>query len=96
MPSDKKNDCSGAGDKKFSSHDLQHILEVNKKAIELHIETSQQFEEILEHLDANTKTMERINAAITSVEKNLFKLIVILSTIGGGVIIDILRAFFHK
>lgn len=102
----------------ITSGDLDTILDVNKKAIELHEAAGRQNEDILEDLSEKDKVMERsegklddilrivketndaiktnIEHKIDEIEKNLFRLIVILSTIGVGTLIAIVQSFFHR
>lgn len=89
----------------ITSGDLDTILDVNRKAIELHTEVSGQNENILEHLekeneklDTILKVVEETNSIkekIEDIDKNIFRLLVILSTIGVGTIIAIIQQFFH-
>jgi biopolymer transport protein ExbB/TolQ len=101
----------------ITSGDLDTILDVNKKAIELHEAVGRQNEDILENLAEQDKFMERseeklddilrivkethtaiktnIENKIDEIEKNLFRLIVILSTIGVGTVIAIVQSFLH-
>jgi hypothetical protein len=94
------------------------ILEVNKKAIEIHSEVGRQNEDILEGLENQAKINEDIkellgkileavnetNVAIKDnieekvekVDKGLFRLIVILSTIGGGSVIAAVHQFLAR
>lgn len=76
---------------KLSSADLQSILEVNKKAIEIHLEVEKQNEEILELLN-HCKTK------IDETEKYLFKLIIVLSSIGVSSVLGVIQLFMmmHK
>jgi len=102
----------------ITNSDIETILDVNRKAIEIHSEVGRQNEIILEDLDDKQKMMERndekldsilriveetntaiktnIEDKIDEIEKNLFRLIVILSTVGVGTIIAIIQAFIHR
>ena len=98
--------------------DLDIILDVNKKAIEIHTEVGRQYEEIMEDLemkqksidelqikiDGMSKTIHEIHSSvkqsiekkIDEMEKNLFRLIAILTTIGVGTIIAIVQSYLRK
>lgn len=86
-PADKKTDCIDREHTKLTTGDLHIILEVNKKAIELQMETEEQFEEILEHL-------KYLKPKIDELDRALFRLLVILGTIGAGTIIGVFLAVF--
>lgn len=90
-PNDKKrNECELTEHTKLTSGDLQKILEVNKKAIEIHLEVEQQNEEVI-------KTLNIIKTTVENTDKSLFKLIIILSSIGVGTIFGIIQLVFgHK
>lgn len=90
-PNDKKrSDYENAEHTKLTSGDLQTILEVNKKAIEIHLEVEKQNEDIIEDLSY-------IRGKVDEIDKALFKLIIVLSSIGVGTIIGIIQLFLgHK
>jgi len=84
MPS--KNDLKNQECKehiRLSSGDLQNILEVNKKAIEIHLEVERQNEDIIKDLTYCKDKIDRIDT-------NLFRLVVILSSIGISSIISLI------
>lgn len=71
---------------KLTPGDLQTILEVNRKSVEIYLETVQQNEEIMEHLlSIKTKTEE--------IDRLLFRLQVVLGSLGIGTIVAIIQAF---
>lgn len=98
----------------ITSADLETILDVNKKAIEIHSEVGRQNEAILEDLEAkqgyiikideklyliletvketNTTTTD-MDTKVDEIEKNVFRIMVVLSTIGVGTVIAIIKAF---
>jgi hypothetical protein len=90
-PNDKKRtDYDNAEHTKLTSGDLQNILEVNKKAIEIHLEVEKQNEDIIEDLSY-------IRGKVDEIDKALFKLIIVLSSIGVGTVIGIIQLFLgHK
>lgn len=75
--------------RRLTSGELQNILEVNKKAIEIHLEVERQNEDIIEIL-------KHCKTKIDEVEKNLFKLLIVLGSIGAGGIIGIIQFLLHK
>lgn len=75
--------------KKFTSGDLQTILEVNKKAIEIHLETVKQYEDIIEELESIKEKSENIDKAV-------FQIKVILGSIGVSTIIALIALFLPK
>lgn len=90
-PNDKKrNEYENAEHTKLTSGDLQTILEVNKKAIEIHLEVEKQNEDIIEELSY-------IRTKVDDIDKALFKLIIVLSSIGVGTVIGIIQMLIgHK
>ena len=75
----------------LTSGDLRYILEANKKSVEIYLEVEKQNEDVLEQLGA-METIQKENAAlIKKIENNLFKLMVILGTIGTGTVIAALK-----
>jgi len=90
MANEKNRDYDIRVATKLSSADLQSILEVNKKAIEIHLEVEKQNEEILELL-------EHCKTKIDEIDKYLFKLVLVLSSIGISTVIGVLQLFLgHK
>lgn len=75
-------------DMKLTSAELSQILEVNKKAIEIHLEVAQQNEEMLELLTYNKDK-------ITKIDQAMFKLLVILSGLGMGVIFEFVEIILN-
>jgi hypothetical protein len=104
-----------SGKDNITTADLDTILDVNKKAIEIHSEVGRQNEAILEDLESkqgfivkideklyvildvvketNTAIKTGIEDKVTDIEKNVFHIKVILSTIGIGTIVAIIKAF---
>lgn len=90
MPINRRNnDYDSREQIKLTSGDLQNILEVNKKAIEIHIEVEKQNEEILDKLNY-------LRDKIDDIDKALFKMALILSSIGAGTVIGIIQIFLNK
>ena len=75
-----------AANKNITSHGLQIILESNKKATEIYLETEQQNEEIL-------KVLQELKIKIDSVDTYLFKLTLTLSALGITTIIELVKLF---
>lgn len=75
-----KDDCNGEKHTRLTSQDLETILEINKKAVEIYVEVENQNEEVLEKL----KKLEEI-------EKSLFKLTIIFGSMGLGTIIALIK-----
>lgn len=105
MPSDK----SGR-DEAITSNELEYILDVNRKAVSIYNEVAHQNEEIIEKLDKLTTKIETIEKnseetnksikgevedKIKSIDKNIFRLIIILSSTGAGIIYTVIQSFFH-
>lgn len=102
---DKHND----EDKIITSTELKYILETNQKAISIYLEVEQQNEQIILALDKLNLKIEIIekNAEdtllsahetediIKKIEKHMFRLIIILSSAGAGLIYTIIQSFFH-
>jgi hypothetical protein len=107
-----------SGKDNVTNNEMDIILEVNRKAVEIHTEVGRQNEDILEDLGNKEKSIEALdgkldkifevvsetNRAISEsikdkvddIEKNLFRLIAILSAIGVGTIITIVHEFVSK
>lgn len=80
MPTDKKS-LEGLKDHAtITSGDLQYILEINKKAVEIYIEVVQQNEEIIE-------TQNILKSKLEEIDRSIFRITVILTTIGTGTIV---------
>jgi len=87
MPSnDKKTNCNDQEGAKLTSGDLKNILEVNKKSVEIYLEVERQNEDII-------KDLTHMKKKIDDIDRNLFKLIVILGGLGLGTIFGILQLF---
>jgi len=109
-PNQSEEYSSSDHDKPITSNELEYILDVNKKAISIYNEVSQQNEEILEALDGLKQTVDKIKLTtddtskivadektkIAEIDKNLLRLVVIFSTIGVGTIIQFILQFVHK
>lgn len=79
-----RNDLNSQDNYKLTSGDLRNILDINKKAIEIHIEVEKQYEEMLEILQSvKNKTDE--------IDKALFRLLAILGAVGVGTLISIIK-----
>lgn len=80
--------------------DLDEIIEVNNKAIELHNEIADQYEEIIGYLDTIKlnqtyilKSIGEIEKDVNDVEKSQTKIIILLGTGIFGAIIQVLFLF---
>jgi len=83
--------------------DLELILEVNRKAIEIETEVADQNEEIITRLDASQKREENISAQLEKLlkqsdeaNKDLFRIQVLFVTGLLGLVIQIIQIFAHK
>lgn len=112
------NDKKKIGEENITSSELEYILDVNKKAIEINLEVEKQNEQTLnslerieEKIDDITekqkdhiriteeialKLKDDIEAKIEEIEKNLFRLVIILGSAGVGTILTIIQTFLHK
>ncbi len=105
MPNDKTG-----RDEAITSNELEYILDVNRKAVSIYNEVAHQNEEIIEKLDkltvkidaiekhseeTNKSIKEEVEEKISSIDKNIFRLIIILSSTGAGIIYTIVQSFFH-
>ena len=82
--------------------DIDTIIEVNNKAIELHSEISDQYEEIISAQNKLMISQGKIDDDIRSIKKdmdelnkNQFKIILLLSTGIISLIIQLVAAFRH-
>jgi tetrahydromethanopterin S-methyltransferase subunit G len=92
-------------DNSITSNELEYILEVNKKAVSIYNEVAHQNEDIIAKLDKLTAKIDMIdkNTEITNksmpliknIDKSVFRLIIILSSAGIGLIIQIIQTFWH-
>lgn len=96
--------------KPITSNELEYILDVNRKSISIYNAVSQQNEDILETLDElknviseikettndTNKIVDEQKSKIIDIDKNILRLVVILSTIGAGTIIQFILQFIHK
>jgi len=73
----------------ITSSELQYILDVNRKAIEIYAEIGKQYEVIDEKL--NTMTTK-----VSEMEKHFFRLLLFLGLFGAGLIFQICQLLFHK
>lgn len=83
--------------------DLELILEVNKKAIEIETEMVDQNEEIIEALQSNKETLEDIKEKIealtkqsTEMNKDLFKIQVLFITGLLSLVVQVIQIFIKK
>lgn len=129
----------GDGEGSITSSELEYILEVNKKSIEINIEVAKQNEQTLSTLDrleekvdfifekqkdhmrvneegfkiieeakdvideikklseeTNKTLKDAIEKKVEEIEKNLFRLVIILGSAGIGTLLTIIQAFLHK
>ncbi len=105
-PDIKKSDL----DDEFSvitTNDLQSILDVNHKAIEIYIEVEKNQEEVMKMLEDSSKvedkfikdtsdSLEELDKKITEIEKLLFRLIIILGAIGTSTLAAALPAIIKS
>jgi hypothetical protein len=89
--------------------ELEYILDVNKKAIEIHLEVERQNEQILETLGKmNDQIAEALNreenarSVLKDIQKGLdklnsalFKLLTIFGVVGAGTIISVIQSCIH-
>lgn len=130
---------TGDGEGSITSSELEYILEVNKKSIEINIEVAKQNEQTLSTLDRLEEKIDAINdkqkdhmrldaegfkiieeakdtideikklseetnktlkdaieKKVEEIEKNLFRLVIILGSAGIGTLLTIIQAFLHK
>lgn len=109
----------------ITSNDLEYILDVNKKSIEINLEVEKQNEQVIAKLDDLIELQQEsrleqqeikleqkniitkmgetnefikiiINKKIEKIEKDLFKLVILLGSMGVGAIITIIQSLFHK
>lgn len=87
----------------FNKKDLELILEVNRKAIEIETEVANQNEEIISRLDDSQKREEELDAKIDKLikhseeaNKDLFRIQVLFVTGLLGLIIQIIQIFAKK
>ena len=107
MANDKSNK-----DNVITSTELDYILEVNRKSIQIHTEVAHQNEEIMDKLDKliakieniekiseeSNKTLvgpEQIEQKVENIDKNLFRVIILLGSMGIGLIIEIIKILAH-
>lgn len=83
--------------------DLELILEVNRKAIEIETEVADQNEEIITRLDASQKREEELDNKLEKLikqsdeaNKDLFRIQVLFVTGLLGLVIQIIQIFAHK
>lgn len=96
----------------ITSTELDYILEVNRKSIQIHTEVAHQNEDILDKLDKLTTKMESIEKLseesnktlvgpqkmeerVENIDKNLFRLMILLGSMGIGLIIEIIKLLAH-
>jgi len=78
----------------LTTGDLRFILETNKKSIEIYLEVEKQNEEVLKKLESLSEDIDKIVTHEKNIDKNFFKLVVLLGTIGVGTIIAGLKILF--
>jgi chromosome segregation ATPase len=94
----------------ITSNELEYILDVNRKAVQIYSDVANQNEEMIKKLDKLSdkidlieKHTEETNKSLTlevedrikSIDKSIFRLIIILSSTGVGLIYTIIQSFFH-
>lgn len=96
-------------DKIITSTELQYILETNKKAITVYLEVEKQNEEIVKaitklderaentekHVMDTYKSTVQIETLVEKIDKNIFRLIIILGSAGAGLLYTIIQSFIH-
>lgn len=84
---------------KLTAGDFNTILEVNRKAIELQLRTEDQYDDIIEKLEKSHEKHEELEDKIDEMDKSLFRLLVVLGTIGistaATVVAAIIKVFLH-
>lgn len=87
----------------ISKSEIETILDVNRKAIELHTEVSNQYEEIVDGLENNSNKLTKIEDELKSISKNiekidrdLFKISVLMSSGIITLILTIIQMFIKK
>jgi hypothetical protein len=83
----------------LNKNDLALILEVNKKAIEIETEITEQHETIITHLESLEKIEEKIDKLITQsneTNKDLFKIQVLFITGLLTLVVQIVQLFIKK
>lgn len=146
MPNDRKLIKSSEGEEGLTAKDLEYIIEVNKKSIEINIEVEKQNEQVISKLEdineklndiiinqndikneqkdlkrivdeeikkkvdtnqsiedtkelseeSNKILKDTIEDKVEEIEKNLFRLVIILGSAGVGTIITIIQSLLHK
>lgn len=92
MSASERNNLFSGERAHLTSSDLNNILEVNKKSIEVHLAVVKQNENIIENIgDLSVKT-QALSSVINDIDKNLFKLIFVLSSISVGSVISLIIA----
>jgi hypothetical protein len=87
--SDRKNR------EEISTNDLSYILEVNQKAIELNIEVEKQNEQVINLLNDVRQATEKMEEKLEEIDRSLFRLMVLLSSSGAGIIFTLIQQFLH-
>lgn len=74
-------------DEFLQKSDVETIIEVNKKAIELQTETSDQYEEMIDHAhemkklqEKNSEDIAEIKKEVKDINKTQFKILLLLSS----------------
>ena len=87
----------------IKKQDLDFILEVNKKAIEIETEVVEQNEQIIDDLSEikkmqteNDKKIDKISAQTTEISKDLFRLQVLFVTGLLSLVIQIIQMFLKS
>ena len=94
----------------ITSKELEYIIEVNQKAITIYNEVAQQNEDIADILEkleikvdniekvvieTNTSIKEQVEKKVETIEKNVFRLIIILTSGVAGIIYTIIQSLIH-
>ncbi len=97
-------------DTNITSKELEYIMEVNAKAISIYTEVAQQNESIINTLDklenkinsiekvaeaTHQSIKEQIEEKVEKIEKNLFRLLIILSSTGVGMLYTVIQSLMH-
>ena len=97
-------------DERLTSRDVDLILEVNRRAIEIHSAVSEQNESIINRLAENKERIEKVldkidriseksektSKQIEDMNKDIFKIQILFATGIASLIIQLIQMFFKK
>jgi tetrahydromethanopterin S-methyltransferase subunit G len=79
----------------ITASDLEYIIDVNKKAVEIHVEVVKQQEQVLTALEEIEEKIDSLTEKQSEIDKNMFRLVIILSGAGIGTLFSIIQSFLH-